>query len=262
MLGTIYERILNERDELANQIDILNSKIKNFPNGKIICCRNGKYYKWFQSDGNIQTPISSKNRKLIEKLIEKEYLRNLLEDLSNEKQALELYLDKHNSYDKKVSKLFDKKPIFREYISNAFNPISAELKAWMDEPYERSEKYPEQLICKTIVGTYVRSKSENLIDMYLRKYHIPFRYECPLQLGEILVYPDFTIRHPRTGKTYYWEHYGMMEKLSYARNAFTKLDLYATNNIIPNVNMITTFETGKKPLQPEMVENIVKFYFL
>lgn len=42
-----------------------------------------------------------------------------------------------------------------------------------------------------------------------------FRYECLLKLGDSAYYPDFTIKHPKTGKTYYWEHFG--QKNLYAR---------------------------------------------
>jgi len=59
--------------------------------------------------------------------------------------------------------------------------------------------------------------------MILYADNIPFRYECALQLDNITIYPDFTIRHPQTGETIYWEHFGRMDKDDYSKNAFSKL---------------------------------------
>ena len=42
--------------------------------------------------------------------------------------------------------------------------------------------HPEHLICKSISGNMVRSKSEMMIDMLLFQHRIPFRYECALVL--------------------------------------------------------------------------------
>lgn len=41
-----------------------------------------------------------------------------------------------------------------------------------------------------------------------------------------------------------------------------KLRLYMSNGIIPNIQLITTYETQEEPLDPESVEKIVEHYFL
>ncbi len=132
----------------------------------------------------------------------------------------------------------------------------------MKSSYPKNENHIENLIHKTYSGNLVRSKSEALIDMFLYKNRIPFRYECPLKLGDVYVYPDFTIRHPRTGEFFYWEHFGMMDDLNYSKNAYSKLQLYTSHGIIPTIQLITTYETKKHPLDAEMVERIVEQYFL
>ena len=100
-----------------------------------------------------------------------------------------------------------------------------------------------------------------MIDMLLYQNQIPFRYECALTLGNTLLHPDFTIRHPATGEYYYWEHFGLMDQPVYASNAFSKLRLYAENGILPGIHLITTYETLEHPLSMEMVEKIIKYYF-
>ena len=107
----------------------------------------------------------------------------------------------------------------------------------------------------------VRSKSEVMIDSVLVKNKIPFRYEAPLLVGTKEYFPDYTIRHPRTGKFYYWEHNGKMDDLEYVMKATTKIQNYAMNGFVPSVNLILTYETLKEPLSLEMIEKTVEYYF-
>jgi len=97
--------------------------------------------------------------------------------------------------------------------------------------------------------------------MFLFVNKIPFRYECMLHLGENAIFPDFTIRHPKNGEIFYWEHFGLMDNPSYSSKAFSKLQLYSTYKIIPSIQLITTYETKEHPLTMETVEKIVKDYF-
>ena len=82
----------------------------------------------------------------------------------------------------------------------------------------------------SISGNTLRSKSETIIDMLLFQTRIPYRYECPIILGTHIIYPDFTIRHPITGKIFYWEHFGQMDNSEYYPKACDKLRLYTAPN--------------------------------
>lgn len=132
----------------------------------------------------------------------------------------------------------------------------------MQAPYEKNLQHPEHLTHKCSSGHVVRSKSEAFIDMVLHMNHIPFRYECALHLGTVTLFPDFTILHPRTGEEYYWEHFGMMDDPNYSKNAASKIHLYSSHGILPSVRLITTYESRDNPLNMEMVEEMVRFYFL
>ena len=98
--------------------------------------------------------------------------------------------------------------------------------------------------------------------MVLYTHRIPFRYECMLTLGNSTLYPDFTIRHPKTGEYFYWEHFGMMDDPIYSKSAASKLQLYISFGIIPSIHLITTFETTDQPLSSEKLEKIVADYFI
>ncbi len=258
----LYERMLNESQRLEKEINSLEAEIHKLPEGKLICSRNRKYYKWYQSDGTNQIYIPKKERHLAEQLAIKKYLSVQLKNLLQEKMAVDSYLKHHDINASQEEDELIHTPGYQELIEPLFSPISKELLEWMNAPYEKQEKYPEQLIHKTYSGISVRSKSESLIAMFLYKNKIPFRYECALRLGEVVFFPDFTIRHPKTGEVFYWEHFGLMDNLNYIRNVNSKLQLYTSNGIIPTIQLITTYETKENPLNSEMVEKIIEYYFL
>ena len=152
-------------------------------------------------------------------------------------------------------------PEYRRLLEKHFIPQNEELKKWQSDSYERCKKHEEALVIKGTQGKMLRSKSEAIIDMMLYKSRIPFRYEEKLVLDSVTIYPDFVIRHPATGKYYYWEHFGMMDEEEYRTHACNKIALYCKNGIIPSIQLITTYETKRNPLSAEKVEWIVKEYF-
>lgn len=153
-------------------------------------------------------------------------------------------------------------PLTSRFFAPYFTPLSPELAQWAAAPYDQNPLFPEQRIHKCASGHLVRSKSEAIIDMVLYTNQVPFRYECALTLGKTVIYPDFTIRDPSSGKTYYWEHFGMMDQPSYAARTFSKLQLYTSFQIIPSIQLITTYETQEHPLNTETAEALVRQYFL
>lgn len=253
--------MLAEKQRLETQIKDLRERINKLPEGKLLSARNGKYCKWYQTDGKHQKYIPKKERYLAEKLAAKKYLVCRKEELEHELEAIHAYLNFDKPKEHK-SELLLQNPQYKELLSKAFQPTSMELLEWMNSPFNKNTSHPEQLKFKTHEGDYVRSKSEVIIDMFLRINHIPFRYECALELGEITLFPDFTVRHPHTGKLYYWEHFGLMDNPNYYHTVFSKLELYTSYGIIPSIQLITTFETKEHPLSPETVEKIIEHYFL
>ena len=258
----INEQMLTEFKRLETKITSIDAQLASLPKENIYCCRNGKYYKWYIKKGNETIYLPKKEQKLAEQLALRKYLLLLREDLLSEKRAFEFYYKHHKSDFGKAEKVLIDCPEFQSLLSPFFSPVSKELSDWMKSPYEKSKKYPEQLTHKTSSGNFVRSKSEVLIDLLLYKNRIPFRYECELCLNGITIFPDFTIRHPKTGALFYWEHFGLMDDAAYAKSAFSKMSLYTANGIIPSINLITTFETMDHHLSVKMVEMLIRQYFL
>lgn len=256
------EQIKKKLDQINKTLETLQTQVLSLPDGKLICGRSGKYYKWYRSDGHEKIYIPKKQQALAEKLALKKYLKAEIADLLSEKKALESYLKLHGSSANNVEELLCNNTEYQKLLEPYFQNETLNIERWKKEAFEQNKLYPEQLIHSTASGNYVRSKSEMLIDLYLYKNRIPFRYECALQLGEITIFPDFTILHPVTQQIYYWEHFGRMDDPKYIKNACSKLQLYALNGIIPSIQLITTYETRENPLSISTIDAIVSQYFL
>lgn len=249
------------RDYIVSQITELKKQISSFPDGHLVCTQNGKYIKMHHIMNGESMIIPKKNLAFAQILAEKKYLEARLQDLSAEKSAIDAFLKQYQQYTQKVPKLLNK-AAYCNLLSSSVKPASQELAEWADASFETNTSHPEQLRHPCTSGHMVRSKSEVLIDQALFTHQIPFRYECILKLGEVTVFPDFTLRHPHTGNIFIWEHFGKMDYGSYAQNAFQKMQLYNSFGYIPTINLITTFETKDHPLTIKVIENVIQHYFL
>ena len=69
----LVQQVLDRRKELDEKTSAIRRKLQTYPDGKLICTRNGRYIKWYHSDGRIQTYIPKKKREYAEQLAEKKY---------------------------------------------------------------------------------------------------------------------------------------------------------------------------------------------
>lgn len=111
-------------------------------------------------------------------------------------------------------------------------------------------------------NTKVRSKSELFLANLFIQFKIPYFYELPLQLGNRVVFPDFTLLNVRKRKTYYWEHLGMLGDEDYAAAAVNKLLQYEQNNLYENVDLLLSFESGSAPISTAAAEKKIKRFLL
>lgn len=253
----IYKQILYERERLEKEIKRLEKSLDKFPDGNLICARNGNGYKWYCSDGHKKIYIPKNDRALAQKLATKKFLSTKVADLTNEKEAFDLYLNKHSKTEQ-LKNLLKDNPEFSNLLPKNLYSIPEELLKWQCEEYEKNPILIKGRGYKCQSGHRVRSKSEAIIDTILYEYGLPFRYEEVLILGETKIYPDFTIINPNTRKKYYWENFGMMDNPDYARSAASKIQLYITNQIYPTIDLIMTFETKDNPITPAIVADEVR----
>lgn len=74
---------------------------------------------------------------------------------------------------------------------------------------------------------------EWIISEALATAKIAFEYEKPLKLGGVTRFPDFTIEDEISGRTFYWEHLGMLDRPDYRLAWEMKLAWYRAHGVLP-----------------------------
>lgn len=252
------QAITKEKKEVEKQIKRIEKEQKKLPEGHLLIKRDRKYYKWFNSYKRKQTYIKKSEKEYAMQLAKKTLYEKKLKRLKKQKYAMELFLRHYVDEDLEIYELFEEKKGYEELLLPQFLPKNEQILAWATEPYQSTAPYQENRIHKTLDGVLVRSKSEAMIASALIKYGIPYRYEPDILLGEITFHPDFIIKHPRTGKLFYIEHFGMIDNPNYARRMYDKLEMYNKHGIYQDVNLITFYETKNNPLNPLYIDQKIR----
>lgn len=253
---SLYEK----QSRLARKIKQLQEEISLLPSGELQICRNGKYTKWRIYYGSKVETLPKRNREMAQKLAKKKYISCELDGLKQELAALNTYISTLENIQSQ-SNFLSTNPQYIELLPDTYTKWFGKYEEWMSASYEANEKHPEGLVhmCKT--GKLLRSKSEVIIANALHDNRIPFRYEEALELGDVVVHPDFRIIDPISEKTYYWEHFGMMDDEKYINSWEQKMRIYIQNGIIPGIQLICTYETKERPINSVQVQKNIHNYF-
>ena len=122
------------------------------------------------------------------------------------------------------------------------------------------ERYPVETPYYTDNGEHVRSKSEKIIADKLAKEKVPYVYEPSCELNRKGLHPDFALLNVATRKTYFYEHFGMMDKAEYATVAIRKIEKYRELGYEYGKNLLYTFETGADGLSVKAITAIINDY--
>ncbi len=115
--------------------------------------------------------------------------------------------------------------------------------------------FPEKLINRTKTNVLVRSKSELVIANILTDLGITYEYEKPLEFGpNDFRLPDFTISY--NGRTFYWEHLGMLSLPTYKQEWLRKKAWYESHGQLENV--ITSQENDEGGIDSLEIEKIAR----
>lgn len=258
----LTQSLTKEKEALSAQITLLETKLSTFPDGELHAVANGAYTKWFLKSSHGSNYIPTSNQEMISTYALKKFYCLKLNYLKQQLSSLNFYQDSISANPDTSSTLFCANSPYAKYLTPYYSKFSDIISQWLNSDYEHSNAHPEHLIYSTFSGQNVRSKSEVIIANALYVHKIPFRYECSLHLGEHLFFPDFTIMHPQTQAITYWEHFGMMDQESYCDSTFHKLKTYAYHDIYPSINLITTYETRKYPIDSNYVEELIHLWFL
>ncbi|NLT48411.1 MAG: hypothetical protein GXX92_08355 [Clostridiales bacterium] len=262
--------LTDDLSEHKQLVEKFNLELSRLPEGSL-CLRKirgaNRFYHYIPSSSAdipaTLTYISKSNEDLKKALARRKFIEESLDVLESNIELLRTLLDTYITYD--PTAIMEKLPKSYQGIdcSGTFGLLKTnDPSEWINEPFEKNPKYHEGLTCKSTLGLSVRSKSESIIASQLEINNIPFRYEAALQLDDRVFYPDFTILNPQDNRVIYWEHFGMIDDVEYARQKDKKLMEYRKYGIYEGDNLITTNETRKSPLSSQTIHRIIKSYLL
>lgn len=258
--GEIQARI----NELEQVISYASNQINKLPAGKIHVApghnsHNFRYYVMNASGDRKEEYLDKTKAELKMQLSQKRYFEEIVRQGRLELKALQKASDKMNG-DSLITSYSRMGLGIREKITPIIVDDASFIERWNNIKYEslgfnendNTEYYSER-------GERMRSKSEMLIANMLYKYHIPYKYECPIKRinGEYL-YPDFTILDIKQRRTIYWEHLGRMGDLSYVSKNLWKLDEYKRVGIILGIDLYLTYESDLSSLGTKEIKRIVE----
>ena len=160
----------------------------------------------------------------------------------------------------------------RKYSSDDRSETARRLTNLFEAPspiYIDGRFFEENLIHRTSIGEMVRSKSEVIIADRLSDLKVDYLYEYPLTIEGVTKYPDFTIEDIESGRTFYWEHCGMLHVPNYRSRWEKKLNWYKDNGILTheegggeNGTLIVTNESTRGGISSQDIERIIRTVIL
>lgn len=230
---------------IETTLSSIDERIKSLPEGSATVSKsNGRIRMTGMINGERRS-FNQNDMPLVKKLLLRKYLTKKRQELVHAKRALKHYMSFCDNWMGTANQYLADNPLCAGLLKDVFSDSDHPLSAWASRPDPCSAPYQELRTEETLFGLKVRSKSEVMIATYLFENGIPFRYEEPLNANGKIYHPDFTIRDPKSGAFYWYEHLGKMDEQRYIRRNTTRLYDYAMAGIIPSINLIVTYETEK-----------------
>ncbi len=265
-METIEKALRNERCKLEKQVEAAKRRLKTAPDGflRINKKRDGvEYYLKTAEEKGLNGRYLKKNeRNLAERIAQRDYDMKFVKIAEQRIKDITGFLKKYDETG--LERLYDEtNPYRRELLREAVLSDEEYIKRWLAVEYEGKPHTADSPEILTERGERVRSKSEKIIADKLNVLGIPYRYECPLKLvGNLTIYPDFTILKMPTREEVYLEHLGMLDDDNYMDTVIYKLNTYEKNGIYFGVNLFITHETKKIPLNTRALDRLLKELFV
>lgn len=255
-----YQTVIEILTQLAGEASEAAGKIIKLPEGELRKYHNGKYDKYYiKMPGKRLAYLPASRQNQISQSARRTYLQRYLEFHEAAQEILQNFLQTHQEWLDVRARLLEDFPFLAENL--AYTELERELRLWEDAPYEQCPYHPENKRVEGARGIMMRSKGEGDISYDLANDREPFHYEQLWRFPECDIYPDFTIRHPKTGEFILWEHFGMMDNPKYVAEVARKLQIYEVNGFCPENNLIVTYEDKEHPLSHRRILNEIDYFF-
>jgi ribosomal protein L14E/L6E/L27E len=251
---TVYDTLENELCRQTKILQETQAALENAPEGYLYIRDTGKgqsYYRVMKKSGEKTKHIKINDRHLIGRLLKKTRNKAIIKVCKNNLAVLKRAMKEYQPL------------VLENLLSEKQKNLLIELhKEEFMKPYKKARFDPCYHIHETMCGEWVRSKAEVIIANALWHYGIPFNYEemfpCPDDEGNWF-YPDFTVHCP-DGTTIIWEHWGMLDKMTYCMHNTGKLHTYNENNYVIGKNLIITQDDAAGNCSTRLIYHIIENY--
>ena len=204
--------------------------------------------------------LGKKDAGLISQLVQKEHIKIALKAARHEAEILkkDIIAYPRNT----VEKVYDTLPAARKkYASPLILNDCEYAQQWLSQPFDPKPFSKNAPVFYTLKGERVRSKSEVIIaDKFFAK-GIPYKYECPILIGETIIHPDFTILRLSDRKILYHEHCGKMGVPGYVNDMLERVNNYGRAGVFVGDRLFFTFESADQPLDMSWLDEFIEKNF-
>lgn len=253
----------NKRSELiAEAIAEIEKRLKDFPDGSINIKKHKGHWCFYTYDNESgEKYLCHSDERLIEELVQKGYLKKVLQAFKKEQSVLNRTV---RAYPAIVGEeVFEQLSEARKKFAKPIVTGDGEyVRKWLEKPYKPKPIANDVPVYLTMKGERVRSKSEMIIADRLYLNGIPYKYECPLMVGNgEIIHPDFSILKMSTRKVVYHEHCGRMDDPGYVDDMVSRVNKYNQAGITQGDSLFFSFETSSTPLDVRVIDELINKYF-
>ena len=236
----LIKELETRKKQLEKHIETCRSYLRNAPEGYLrVSPQRNRFRFYRKADLSDKQGVYCNNRAIIARLAKKEYAERVIKAATAELKAIDRLIRIEMIRPLEITM----EERIRQFLDVEFSPLGF-------KPGSHAVVADENHL--------VRSAAEYRIETALKEAGIPYKYE-PEYLTEdgIRLRPDFMIMNPRTGRIFYWEHFGMIEKQDYRDRMLNNLSSYELSGLFPGNGLIATFDDGTHPLSKETIGRII-----
>lgn len=258
------ENLIERQNKIFNLINAIEQRLPNFPEGKLRVQQHKKtasYYMVEEGKNDNGKLLKKGERKLAMELAQKSYYQKVLRTAKEEQKLIGQFLQRLP--DPTYEGVYQSLPEPRQDLITPLVLTDEEyVRRWLNHPYVQKGFSDRAPFYETLNGERVRSKSEMLIADHLKAKNIPYKYECPLEVGNKVFHPDFTILRMSDRTEVYYEHLGKMGDAEYAADNLDRLNKYALNGYTLGERLFITMESAECPLDIRVLDKMIDKSFL
>ena len=263
MQNELYRCMVEKEKTAERLLTHIKRELKKLPSGKLLVLVSRKKYAQYYSVTKVngkekRTYIPKSEIKLAEQLAQRAYYEKMARALERIQKALAFTMRvlKENE----PMEVFRKGTEARRALITPLIPTDEQyIEQWYQEHPGGQNSYVKTTAYTTIRGETVRSKSEKMIADAYYMAGVPYVYEPTVILPNGRTrYPDFAVLNVRLRKTYYHEHFGMMDDEEYRQNAILRIREYNKNGYVEGQEMLITFEGENIPFDQEELAELIR----